>query len=80
VRVVKADFKPVESTVDSSTLPKYKKEQLGTGSQINFGQFNIPKKTVKSDSTNSTGNIPETSVSQAQQLLLLKQEVLPLTK
>jgi N-acetylmuramoyl-L-alanine amidase len=62
VRVVKADFKPVESTVDSSTLPKYKKEQLGTGSQINFGQFNISKKTVKSDSTNSTGNIPETSV------------------
>lgn len=53
VRVVKADFKPVESAVDSSSLPKYKKEQLGTGSQINFGQFNIPKKIVKSDSTNT---------------------------
>lgn len=63
VRVVKADFKPVESTVDSSSLPKYKKEQLGTGSQINFGQFNIPKKIVKADSTNTeiSGKVNEPS-------------------
>lgn len=55
IRVVKADFKPVENNADTATLPKYKKEQLGTGSQINFGQFDIQKKVVRVDSSNKTG-------------------------